>query len=72
MIIRTVTRREDPEAFALLTENEVLFRYRSEDALIDSTDRIIGESIGKRHLQGCYSDRDGLLRTLRILESHGD
>jgi len=27
-----------------------------------------GESIGERHLQGCYADRDGLLSTLRVLE----
>ncbi len=28
----------------------------------------IGHSVGARHLQGCYADRDGFLSTLRVLE----
>ena len=27
-----------------------------------------GESIGERHFQGCYADRDGLLSTRNVLE----
>ena len=29
-----------------------------------------GQSVGARHLQGCYADRDGLLNTLKILEKN--
>ena len=132
-------RQETPEAFALLTSHDVLFRYESEAAILDSRDKIItldsdgkvrkirinnrsiaplnlpfetvipfykalsafrnilesdrsqfrfllqpgdlllldnervlhgraGESVGDRHLQGCYADRDGLLSTLKVLE----
>jgi gamma-butyrobetaine dioxygenase len=131
-------RQNSPEAFDLLTSQEVLFRYESEAAILDSRDKIItldsdgdirkirinnrslaplslpfetvipfydalsafrsilesdrsqfhfslqpgdlllldnervlhgraGESIGERHLQGCYADRDGLLSTLNVL-----
>ncbi len=132
-------RQEAPEAFTLLSENDVLFQYESDDAFLDNTDRIItldtsgtprkirinnrsmapirldfddvipfykalfrfrgmleseesqlrfrlqrgelflldnervlhgriAQSIGARHLQGCYADRDSLLSTLRMLE----
>jgi gamma-butyrobetaine dioxygenase len=132
-------RQESPDAFRILTTQEVSFRYESEAAILDSCDKIItldgdgklrkirinnrsiaplnlpfetvmpfygalsafrsilesdrsqfrfllqpgdlllldnervlhgraGESIGERHLQGCYADRDGLLSTLKVLE----
>jgi gamma-butyrobetaine dioxygenase len=132
-------QQEFPEAFDLLTSQEVMFRYESEGAILDSRDKVItldgdgkvrkirinnrsitplnlpfeivmpfyaalsafrsilesdrsqfrfllqpgdlllldnervlhgraGESIGERHLQGCYADRDGLLSTLKVLE----
>ena len=132
-------RQEAPEAFTLLTENDVSFQYTNDNAFLDNTDRIItldtsgtpkkirtnnrsmapirldfddvvpfykalfkfrtmleseesqfrfrlqrgdlllldnervlhgriGRSVGVRHLQGCYADRDGLLSTLRVLE----
>jgi len=132
-------RQESPEAFDLLTSQEVMFCYESEAAILDSRDKVItldgdgkvrkirinnrsiapldlpfeivmpfygalsafrsilesdrsqkrfllqpgdlllldnervlhgraGESIGERHLQGCYADRDGLLSTLKVLE----
>jgi gamma-butyrobetaine dioxygenase len=132
-------RQESPDAFRILTTQEVSFRYESEAAILDSRDKIItldgdgklrkirinnrsiaplnlpfetvipfyeaisafrailesdrsqkrfllqpgdlllldnervlhgraGESIGERHLQGCYADRDGLLSTLKVLE----
>ena len=132
-------RQESPEAFGLLTSQEVSFRYESEATILDSRGNIIsldsygnirkirinnrsiaplnlpfetvipfygalcafrailesdssqfrfsllpgdlllldnervlhgraGESIGERHLQGCYADRDGLLSTLKVLE----
>lgn len=51
------------------------FRLQSGDLLLLDNERVlhgrIGESIGARHLQGCYADRDGLLSTLRILETRG-
>jgi gamma-butyrobetaine dioxygenase len=135
----TRLREESPDAFRRLADNEVLFRYESEDAIVESQCPIItldargepkririnnrslmplglsyehvpafyealflfrrilederyqyrcrlhagdlvlfdnervlhgrvGQSIGARHLQGCYADRDGLLSTLRVLE----
>jgi gamma-butyrobetaine dioxygenase len=131
-------QQEFPEAFDLLSSQEVMFHYESEGAILESRDKIItldgdgkvrkvrinnrsiaplnlpfeivmpfyealstfrsilesdksqfrfllqpgdlllldnervlhgrvGESIGERHLQGCYADRDGLLSTLKIL-----
>ena len=136
-------REQDPQAFARLTETDVVFRYESEDAVLEASgpiialdsarrvrqirinnrslaplrlafedvmpfyealfrfrelleapdaqlrirlqpgelvmfdnDRVlhgrIGESRGTRHLQGCYADRDGLLSTLRLLDSRLD
>ena len=48
------------------------FRMESGDLLLLDNERVlhgrIGHSIGARHLQGCYADRDGLLSTLRVLE----
>jgi gamma-butyrobetaine dioxygenase len=132
-------RQESPQAFDLLTSQEVLYRYESETAMLASRDKIItldshgevkkirinnrsiaplslpfesvipfyaalsafrnileseksqfrfllqpgdlllldnervlhgrtGESVGERHLQGCYADRDGLLSTLKVLQ----
>jgi len=132
-------QQEFPEAFSILTSQEVSFRYESEATILDSRDKIIsldsdgeirkirinnrsiaplnlpfetvipfygalsafrailesdrsqirfllqpgdlllldnervlhgraGESIGERHLQGCYADRDGLLSTLKVLD----
>jgi len=34
-------RREAPDAFTLLSENDVSFRYQSDNAFLDNTDRII-------------------------------
>ena len=135
-------RREAPEAFTLLTGNDVLFHYESDDAILENHGKIIsldasgrpvtirmnnrslaplrldfdltlpfyqalfefraileneksqfrlrlqsgdlvvldnervlhgriGHSVGHRHLQGCYADRDGLVSTLRVLERNG-
>ena len=41
-------QQQDPESFALLTENEVLFRYQSEGAIVENTDRVISlDAAGK-------------------------
>ncbi len=44
------------------------------DLLLLDNERVLhgraGESVGPRHLQGCYADRDGLLSTLKILEKN--
>jgi gamma-butyrobetaine dioxygenase len=52
------------------------FRMQAGDLIVFDNERIlhgrVGEAIGARHLQGCYADRDGLLSTLRVLETHGD
>ena len=54
------------------------FRYLMQpgDLLLFDNERVLhgraGESIGERHLQGCYADRDGLKSTLAVLErDHG-
>ena len=48
------------------------FQVQSGDLLLLDIERVlhgrIGHSVGARHLQGCYADRDGLLSTLRVLE----
>lgn len=50
------------------------FRLQAGEVVVLDNERILhgrlGESIGERHLQGCYADRDGLLSTLRILEAN--
>ena len=62
----------------ILEDDGSQFRFRLEpgDLIILDNERVLhgraGESIGARHLQGCYSDRDGLLSTLRVLERDGD
>ena len=58
----------------ILDDDASQFRIRLEpgDLIILDNERVlhgrVGESIGARHLQGCYADRDGLLSKLRILE----
>jgi gamma-butyrobetaine dioxygenase len=61
--------------FRSILEDETLhFRYHLEagDLVLFDNERVlhgrVGHSIGERHLQGCYADRDGLLSTLRVLE----
>ncbi len=48
------------------------FQLQREDLLLLDNERVlhgrIGHSVGARHLQGCYAERDGLLSTLRVLE----
>lgn len=51
------------------------FRLESGDCLIFDNTRILHArtafeetSTGRRHLQGCYADLDGLLSTLSVLE----
>ena len=59
---------------AILEDDASQYRFRLEpgDLIIFDNERIlhgrVGESIGARHLQGCYADRDGLLSRLRVLE----
>ncbi len=51
---------------------ELLNVTKKNDHLLLDNERVlhgrIGHSIGARHLQGCYADRDGFLSTLRVLE----
>ena len=48
------------------------FLMQPGDLIVFDNERVlhgrVGESIGERHLQGCYADRDGLLSTLRVLK----
>ena len=52
--------------------NHYRIRLEAGDLVMFDNERIlhgrVGHSIGERHLQGCYADRDGLLSTLRVLE----
>ena len=53
-------------------ESQCRFLMQPGDLLLLDNERVLhgraGESIGARHLQGCYADRDGLLSKLRVLE----
>lgn len=53
-------------------ESQFCFLMQPGDLLLLDNERVLhgraGESIGTRHLQGCYADRDGLLSTLKVLE----
>jgi gamma-butyrobetaine dioxygenase len=59
---------------SILESEEAQFRFLMQpgDLLLLDNERVLhgraGESIGARHLQGCYADRDGLLSKLRVLE----
>ena len=48
------------------------FLLQPGDLLLLDNERVLhgraGESIGERHLQGCYAERDGLLSKLKVLE----
>lgn len=64
--------------FRSILEDEVSqhqFRMQAGDLIVFDNERVlhgrVGEAIGTRHLQGCYADRDGLLSTLRVLETKG-
>lgn len=54
-------------------ESQYTFALESGDLLLLDNERVlhgrVGHSVGMRHLQGCYADRDGLLSTLRLLEA---
>ena len=54
-------------------EAQYTFALQSGDLLLLDNGRVLhgrlGQSVGMRHLQGCYADRDGLLSTLRLLET---
>lgn len=54
-------------------ESQYTYALESGDLLLLDNERVlhgrVGHSVGKRHLQGCYADRDGLLSTLRLLEA---
>lgn len=49
------------------------FRMQPGDLVLLDNERVLhgraGEAVGKRHLLGCYADRDGLLSTLQVLQS---
>ncbi len=53
-------------------ESQFPFRLQRGELFLLDNERVlhgrIGQSIGARHLQGCYADHDGLLGTLRVLE----
>jgi gamma-butyrobetaine dioxygenase len=53
-------------------ESQYRFLMQPGDLLLLDNERVLhgraGESVGERHLQGCYADRDGLLSTLKVLE----
>jgi len=59
---------------AILESDRSQFRFvlQPGDLLLLDNQRVLhgraGESIGERHLQGCYADRDGLLSTLKVLQ----
>ena len=50
------------------------FLMQPGDLLLLDNERVLhgraGESVGARHLQGCYADRDGLLSMLKVLEKN--
>lgn len=62
---------------SMLESEESQFRFQLQrgDLLLLDNERVlhgrISHSIGARHLQGCYANRDGLLSTLRVLEKRG-
>ena len=53
-------------------ESQFRFRLQRDELFLLDNERVlhghIGQSIGARHVQGCYADRDGLLSTLRVLD----
>jgi len=55
-------------------ESQCRFLMQPGDLLLLDNERVLhgraGESVGARHLQGCYADRDGLLSTLKVLEKN--
>lgn len=57
-------------------ESQFLFLLQPGDLMLFDNERVLhgraGVSVGARHLQGCYADRDGLLSTLKILEKNHD
>lgn len=65
-------------AFARLIEEpdlQLTFRLEAGDCVIFDNTRLLhartafsDEGVGKRHLQGCYADLDGLLSTIAVLE----
>jgi gamma-butyrobetaine dioxygenase len=60
---------------SILESEQCQYRFLMQpgDLLLLDNERVLhgraGESVGTRHLQGCYADRDGLLSTLKILET---
>ena len=65
-------------AFRSILESEASqyrFLMQPGDLVLLDNERVLhgraGESVGERHLQGCYADRDGLLSTLKVLERNG-
>jgi len=63
---------------SILEDEESQYRFLMQpgDLLLLDNERVLhgraGESVGERHLQGCYADRDGLLSTLKVLERGDD
>jgi len=57
-------------------ESQYRFLMQPGDLVLFDNERVLhgraGESVGERHLQGCYADRDGLLSTLKVLEKGDD
>lgn len=55
-------------------ESQYRFLLQAGDLMLLDNERVLhgraGESVGARHLQGCYADRDGLLSTLKTLEKN--
>ena len=53
-------------------QSQFRFKLQRGELLLLDNERVlhgrIGHSIGARHLQGCYADRDGFLSTLKVLE----
>ena len=53
-------------------DSQFCFRLQEGELILLDNERVLhgrsGQSIGERHLQGCYADRDGMLSTLRVLE----
>lgn len=55
-------------------ENQVRFKLNAGEAIIYDNERILHgrtgyQLIGERHLQGCYSDKDGLYSKIRVLQN---
>lgn len=55
-------------------KNQVRFKLNAGEALIYDNERILHgrtgyQLIGERHLQGCYSDKDGLYSKIRVLQN---